>query len=148
MVMDNNELMERINRYMPPTAELLGSKVLEIDAEAGRIRMSFEARKDFLNPGGSVQGGLVTAMLDEAAAFACIAHSGRRIFVPTLELKVSFYAPAREGTLYAEGRVVKAGRTIAFLEADLRDGEGKLLARMTTTAAPRAIEMPTLVERK
>ncbi|NJR43174.1 MAG: PaaI family thioesterase, partial [Akkermansiaceae bacterium] len=71
-----------------------------------------------------------------------------RIFVPTLELKVSFLAPARQGRLFAEGRVVKAGRTIAFLEADLFDGDGKHLARMSTTAAPRAIEMPTLVERK
>ena len=147
MVMSNAELLAQMNTRRPPTAALLGSEILEIDAEAGRVRMAFTARPEFLNPGGTVQGGIVTAMLDDAAATACIVHAGRRIFVPTLELKVSFFAPAREGMLYAEGRVVKAGRTIAFLEADLSDADGRLLARMTTTAAPRAIEMPKLVER-
>jgi uncharacterized protein (TIGR00369 family) len=146
-MMTDAELVEQMNRRRPPTSELLGTEILEVDAVAGRVRLSFEARPEFMNPGGSVQGGMVTAMLDDAAATACIVHAGRRIFVPTLELKVSFLAPAREGKLFAEGRVVKAGRTIAFLEADLFDGDGKHLARMTTTAAPRAIEMPTLVER-
>ncbi len=147
MTMTDDELMARMNRHRPPTGVLLGSEILEIDSQAGRVRMSFVAKPEFCNPGGSVQGGLVTAMLDDAAATACIVHAGKRIFVPTLELKVSFLLPAKAGTLYAEGRVMRRGRMIAFLEADLFDGEGALLARMTTTAAPRAIEFPQLVER-
>lgn len=147
MTMSDDEIKARMNRYRSPTAVLLGTEILEVDAAAGRVRMSFKTRPDFLNPNGSVQGGFITAMLDDAAATACIVHAGKRIFVPTLELKVSFMSAAYAGTLYAEGRVLKRGRTIAFLEADLFDAADKHLARMTTTAAPRAIEEPQLVER-
>lgn len=148
MALGNDDIMARMNSRRPPTSELLGTEILEVDAEAGRVRMSFDAKPAFCNPGGTVQGGFVTAMLDDAAATACIIHAGKRIFVPTLELKVSFLSAAYPGTLFAEGRVVKRGRTIAFLEADLFDTGGKLLARMTTTAAPRDIETPVLVERQ
>jgi acyl-coenzyme A thioesterase PaaI-like protein len=40
----------------PPAAETLGFKLLEVDPEAGRIRVQFEARRAFTNPIGHVQG--------------------------------------------------------------------------------------------
>jgi acyl-coenzyme A thioesterase PaaI-like protein len=40
--------------------------------------------------------------------------------------------------LYAEATCIKLGRTVAFMEASLTDADGKLLAKMSTTAAPRA----------
>jgi uncharacterized protein (TIGR00369 family) len=46
----------------------------------------------------------------------------------TLDLNVSFLASARQGNIYAEGRIIKRGRTIAFGEATITDGDGNLLA--------------------
>jgi acyl-coenzyme A thioesterase PaaI-like protein len=67
--------------------------------------------------------------------------------VPTLELKTSFLGAARPGLLYVEARCIKFGRSIAFMEADLKDGDGTILAKMSTTVAPRPLKhVPTLIE--
>ncbi|MFZ4688152.1 MAG: PaaI family thioesterase [Polymorphobacter sp.] len=148
--MTDSELLERMNRFQPPTAALLGQEILEIDSAAGRVKMKFQPRAECCNPMGNVQGGIVVAMLDDAAAFAAIVKAGERIGIPTIELKTSFFAPARAGVpLFAEGRCLKLGKRIAFMEADLFDEAGTLLARLTTSAVP--LPMPAnanLVERK
>jgi uncharacterized protein (TIGR00369 family) len=93
-----------------------------------------------------VQGGIVATMLDDASAFAAIVKSGLPIYVPTLEFKTSFFAPAMTGLLYAEARCLRLGKTVAFMEADLFDGDRKHLARMSVTGVPRLQEgKPNLI---
>lgn len=149
MAMNDEELLARMNSRVSPTMALMGMRIEAIDSEAGRVRLTFTARPEHCNPMGNVQGGFIVAMLDEAASISAIAKSGRRIVVPTIELKTSFFGPAKAGApLYAEGRCVKFGKRVAFMEADLLDSEGKLLARQTTSAMP--VDMPetvNLVER-
>jgi uncharacterized protein (TIGR00369 family) len=149
MPLSDADLVARMNRRMPPTSALLGMTVLAVDRAAGTVRLSFAPKPEFANPMGNVQGGFVVAMLDDAAALAAIVVSETRITVPTIELKASFFAPAKLGSpLFAEGRCVKLGRRIAFMEADLRDAAGTLLARLTTSALPVPIDGPAnLVER-
>ena len=150
MAMNDAELLDRMRRFVPPTADLLGQELLEIDSAAGVVKMKFQPRAECCNPMGNVQGGIVVAMLDDAAAFAAIVKSGERIAIPTIELKTSFFAPVRANTpVYATGRCLKLGKRIAFMEADLTDAAGTLLARLTTSAVP--LPMPAssnLVERK
>ncbi|WP_416908396.1 MAG: PaaI family thioesterase [Polymorphobacter sp.] len=153
MALSDAELMARMNRFVPPTAMLLGQEIVEIDSAAGRVRMKFMPVPECRNPMGHVQGGFVVAMLDDAAAFAAIVKSGERIGIPTIELKASFFAPAPAGVpLFAEGRCIKLGRRVAFMEADLFDEAGKLLARLSTSAVPLPPQgdgpNPNLVERK
>ncbi len=150
MPMNDDELMARMNKFVPPTARLLGQEILEVDSAAGRVKMRFQPGPECRNPMGNVQGGIVVAMLDDAAAFAAIVKSGKRIGIPTIELKTSFFAPARSGVpLYAEGRCIKLGKRIAFMEADLFDEAGTLLARLTTSAVPVDLEdRGNLEERK
>jgi uncharacterized protein (TIGR00369 family) len=148
--MTDAELLARMNKFVPPTAELLGQEIIEIDSAAGRVKMRFLPIAACCNPMGNVQGGMVVAMLDDAAAFAAIVKSGERIGIPTIELKASFFAPAKAGVpLYAEGRCIKLGKRIAFMEADLTDEAGNLLARLTTSAVPLPMAPgANLVERK
>jgi uncharacterized protein (TIGR00369 family) len=150
MALNDEELKARMNKFVPPTAEILGQEILEIDSANGRVKMKFQPIAACRNPMGNIQGGIVVAMLDDAAAFAAIVKSGKRIGIPTIELKTSFFAPAKAGVpLYAEGRCLRLGKRIAFMEADLFDEAGTLLARLTTSAIP--LEMPDhsqLVERK
>lgn len=56
----------------PPAAVTLGFKLLEIDPELGTIRVQFEAKQEFLNPMGVVQGGFVAAMLDDTLGPALV----------------------------------------------------------------------------
>ncbi|MEY4850939.1 MAG: cytosolic protein [Sphingomonadales bacterium 28-64-96] len=149
MALNDDDLKARMNRFVPPTAAILGQEILEIDSAAGRVKMKFQPIDACRNPMGNVQGGIVVAMLDDAAAFAAIIKSGKRIGIPTIELKTSFFAPAKAGVpLYAEGRCLKLGKRIAFMEADLFDEEGTLLARLTTSAIPIELDGPSkLVDR-
>ncbi len=135
--MTDAELLERLNSKVPATSILLGTRVLEIDRVAGRVRMSFEPKPEFCNPMGNVQGGFIVAMLDDCAALAAVVMSGQRIVVPTIELKTSFFGPVPLGrSVYGEGRVLKLGRRIAFMEAELTDADGKLLAKLSTSCMP------------
>ena len=106
-----------------------------LSAEPGHVRMEFTASEQFLNPAGVVQGGFITAMLDDTMGPAAVAQLGPGHFAPTLELKVSFLRPvgARAASC-ADGRVVHMGKSVAFLEGSLADEEGNLVATATATA--------------
>lgn len=118
----------------PPAAVTLGFKLLEIDPERGTIRVQFEAKQEFLNPMGVVQGGFLAAMLDDTLGPALVCTLPPGDFAPTIELKVNFIKPAPLGILIGEGRVVARGGTIAFLAGELRTEPGELLATATATA--------------
>jgi molybdopterin converting factor subunit 1 len=116
----------------PAYADLLGARPL--DAEPGHVRMEFQATEQFLNPMGAVQGGFLTAMLDETMGPAAISALPNGQGVPTLELKVSFIRAARPGRLVADARVVHMGRSVVFLESSLVTDDGTLIATASATA--------------
>jgi uncharacterized protein (TIGR00369 family) len=118
---------------MPPVADLLGWQLEDINPDAGTIRVKFEARAEFTNPLGNIQGGILASMLDDTMGPALVASLPPGKFAPTLEMKVSYFAPAEVGPLWGLGRVVHAGRTNAFVEGDLVDAEQVLIARGSAT---------------
>jgi uncharacterized protein (TIGR00369 family) len=143
----SEQLIERFNAKQPPTGLLFGMTVLEVDQSEGRVKMSFNPGAQLCNPRGTIQGGMVAAMLDDAAAFAGIVALGEPGFIASLELKVTFFAAAYPGLLYADGRCIKMGRSTCFVEADLSDADGKLIARLTSSAMPiRSTQAPKLVD--
>ena len=127
--------MELIGNHVPHPPgyrRFLGTRPLH--AEPGRVKLEFTASEDMLNPAGVVQGGFVTAMLDEAMGPAALAALGPGYTVPTLELKVSFLRPVRPGRVVADARVVHQGKSVVFMESSLFDGDGTLMATATATA--------------
>lgn len=133
---------------IPPVGELLGWTLEHLDAQAGTARVRYEAKPQFTNPLGNVQGGLIAAMLDDAMGPALVATLGPGQFAPTLEMKVSYLAPAKVGPLWAHGRVLKRRRTNGFVEGDLVDADGKVLARATATVLIISTEAPGLAPRE
>jgi uncharacterized protein (TIGR00369 family) len=113
---------------MPTAAKTLGWSLIQADTERGEIEVSFEATADFLNPAGTVQGGFLTAMLDDTMGPALAATLDPGSYGTTLELKVSFLRPAKPGRLLGRGRVVHRGGTIAFLSGELLDVTGQVVA--------------------
>ena len=116
----------------PPAAALLGWKALTL--APGHVRVRYQARPEFANPQGAIQGGFLAAMLDDAMGPALFTTLGSEDFAPTIEIKVSFLRPARPGPLIAEGRVVHQTRSLAFLEGTLATEQGDLVATATATA--------------
>lgn len=118
----------------PPSARLLGWTLEHFDDNTGLLRVRFDGKPDFLNPAGMIQGGIQAAMLDDTLGPALWLTSQGRLYAPTIDMNVSFLHPAAPGPLFGEGRVVKLGRTIAFLEGCLYDKAGTALTRATATA--------------
>ena len=79
---------------------------------------------------GNVQGGFLAAMLDDTMGPALAATLKEGEFAPTLNLNVSFERAAKVGPLSGKGRVVKKGRDVCFLAAELYQA-GELVASAT-----------------
>ena len=124
-----------------PIATLLGADPLACDPGAGRITIAFEAKPEFCNLLGTVQGGMLAAMLDLVMSFSALCTMGGPGYVvPTIDMNTQFLAPAKPGRIVGEGAVVKKGRTITFMEGRLRDGHGTLLT--TATASGQLMKWP------
>lgn len=125
------------SRNPPGSARTLGFHMLSVSQAERRVEIAFSPSAEAVgNPMGQVQGGFVCAMLDECMSVAGMIASGMTSVVPTLEMKTSFLRPALPGPLKGIGWVVKQGRTVCFLEGELYDPEGRLLARASATAIP------------
>lgn len=113
----------------PACAELLGLEIVGARPCDGWVRIAFKARPEFCNPAGFIQGGFLAAMLDDTMGPAVLIHTDGATYTATINMNVSFLAPARPGRLYGEGQVVQLGKTVGFVEARLLDEAGTWLAR-------------------
>jgi uncharacterized protein (TIGR00369 family) len=127
----------------PRVAATLGIQFTAIDPDAGTIETTFQARPEFTNPAGHVQGGMLAAMLDDTMGPALAATLGPGQFAPTLNLNVSFERPGKVGAITGRGRVLKRGADVCFLAGELFQ-DGKRIASATATALIRS--MPTEAE--
>lgn len=128
---------------LPEGSRLLGWTLREVDVAAGTIEIGFTVDGRFVNPAGTVQGGFLAAMLDDTQGPALFAMTGGAVYAPTIDLTISFIKPAMPGHFVGKGRVINAGRTIVFTEAELFDEVGDLVARGTFTARAMKGEMAT-----
>lgn len=122
----------------PKAAQTLGMTILHVDADAGELEAEFEASDAFCNPAGNVQGGFLSAMLDDTMGPALAAQLAAGEFAPTLNLNVQFLAPAKPGALRGIGRVERRGGGIGFLSGELYQGD-RMVAKATATAAIRKL---------
>ena len=103
-----------------------------VDAKAGWVRLRVPVRDEIANAAGApVHGGVYSALVDMAVggALGTLNESSEGgVAQTTLDLNVSFLAGVRDGEIFAEGRILRAGRTIAFGEATVSDGAGATLA--------------------
>lgn len=118
----------------PPALKHLGWKLIDFDMERGWVKVGFAPREEFLNFGGTVQGGFLTAMLDDTLGPAVLIKARRPIILHTIDLHTHFLRPVRLGDLIVEAECTKLGRTVAYTEAKLFDAGGELCARATSSA--------------
>ena len=117
-------------------ADLMGVEFESFDKEREEITLRFNAPDSFITPRGSVQGGLVAGFLDEVMGWAHVWATNQAEAPLNLEISMSLLKPVLAGPLIGKGRVVRRGRKVIFLEGELLDMDGKLLARSTSTAIP------------
>ena len=106
---------------MPPISKLLGWRLIDLKPEEGVIKIGFEGRPEFCNPTGFIQGGILSAMLDDTMGPAAFIMSGGKLYTPTITMTVNFISPGKVGAFECEAKVVQMGKTVVFVEAKLMD---------------------------
>lgn len=124
---------DEIMRFEPPAARLLGREVISIDTVAGGATLRYKAQPDFLNRHGTVQGGMLSAMLDSATALALYAVLRPELTGVTMTLNVAFLKPAKLGSFTATSRLISRDERDASTTGELRDQDGLLVATATAT---------------
>ena len=121
----------RTNEAAAPVAKLVGFRPISV--EDGKAVFALEAGPQHANPMGTLHGGVLCDVADAAMGVAYASTLADGESFTTLELKINFLRPFKNGTLTATARVVKAGRTIGLTECDVTDPEGRLVARAMST---------------
>ena len=101
--------------------------------EGGRATVEYDAQMHMCHSGGVVQGGFVSGWIDAAMAHAVMSLTGREFTPMSLEIKVSYFAPARPGRVIAEGSIERRGKSTCFTEGVLKDANGAVLAKASST---------------
>jgi len=117
----------------PPIMHLIDLAGMEV--EEGSVTLHLEPQEFHYNPLGSMHGGVISTLLDTAAA--CSVHSTLPIGVgyTSLDLSVKFLRPitTATGRITCTGGVLQRGRRTALAEARLTDPSGRLLAQATSS---------------
>jgi uncharacterized protein (TIGR00369 family) len=126
-----NALADRATKVRAPVAELIGFLVPEI--ASGRSVATLEAGPQHANPMGTLHGGVLCDLADAAmgVAFASTLAEGESF--TTIELKINFFRPVWNAQLRAEGNVVRRGKMIGYVECDITDEKGRLVAKAAST---------------
>jgi uncharacterized protein (TIGR00369 family) len=118
----------------PPSSKLLGWHLLDARPKDGWIRIGFDGNQDFCNPAGFVQGGILSAMLDDTMGPAVFVMTDGKLYTATITMTVNFLSPAKPGPITGEASVTQLGKTIAFIEGRLMAANGTVLATATSSA--------------
>ena len=92
--------------------------------------MSAENKKEFSQAINYMHGGMVATLLDTAGAYAALTLVGETEYIVTSELKINYIRPVISKKVFATGNVINKGKTIIVVEAELKDENDKLLAKM------------------
>lgn len=129
--MDHPEVNERFQRRIKGTfTESLGMRLLEL--EPGYVRGELPVRDTLKQPYGFLHGGAIATFADSLVGTG----TGRLVApgqtITTIEFKVNFMAPVKDGTVRGEAKVLHRGRRTMVWEVRITDGQDRLVALMTT----------------
>lgn len=114
-----------------PFAKLLG---IEVDSvEPGHAVLSMKLRDDLMRNNSIAHGGAIATLIDSAMAIAIMALLEENERTVTVDLTIHYLRPVSEGTTRASARVVRAGRRVITVSAELFANDGKLAATAIST---------------
>ena len=114
-----------------PFARLLG---IEVDSvEPGHAVLSMQLRHEHMRNNAIAHGGVIATLIDSAMAIAIMALLDENEHTVTVDLTIHYLRPVPEGSAKASARVVRAGRRVVTVSAELFDAEGKLAATAIST---------------
>ncbi|HQZ82713.1 MAG TPA: PaaI family thioesterase [Pyrinomonadaceae bacterium] len=128
------ELFERARKVLLelPFARLMGMKLVDMNLDEATIELGM--RDDLRQPSGILHGGVTATLIDTAMAFAVRTRIDPDAATATIDLTVHYLRPHLEGPLRCTAKVVRAGRRIFSVSADVTaETNGKLIATGLST---------------
>ena len=123
-IMPVETMNARIQRS--PFNRWLGLEVVAATAAGVHVQATWRDEMIGSPDAGSVAGGVLASIIDSTASYAVAAATGH--MAVTLDMRIDFLRAARPGVIYAEGAVVKAGRSIATVDVILKDSDGQVVS--------------------
>ncbi len=114
-----------------PFARLLGIELEDI--ASGTATLALTVRKELTQNQGVVHGGAIASLIDTATAFAIISLLAPSEKVTTVDLAINYLRPATGGRLKAIAKVVRAGRRLFVVSAEVFDKHGTLITTALST---------------
>jgi uncharacterized protein (TIGR00369 family) len=120
-----------------PVNDQLGFVAQEVDDPRAGVAFTWEVPSELCNSAGNLQGGVLAAFADAVLGSACAAHLDENDYPALAEMKISILRPAPAGsTITGRGKVLKAGKRVLFVEAEITAADGKLIATASGTELP------------
>lgn len=114
-----------------PYAHLLGIELDEVSS--GTATLGLNLRKELTQNHGVIHGGAIASLIDSATAFAIISLLAPKEKVTTVDLTISYLRPLMNGRIIAVAKVVRAGRRLIVVSAEVTGSDGKLAATALST---------------
>jgi uncharacterized protein (TIGR00369 family) len=114
-----------------PVARLIGFEAKE--AADGRAVVTLAAGPQHANPMGTLHGGILCDIADAAMGIAFASTLAPGESFTTIELKINFFRPIWKADLKAEGKVVRRGSTVGYVECEITDESARLVAKAAST---------------
>jgi uncharacterized protein (TIGR00369 family) len=114
-----------------PFVQLLGMELLDVDYGTAAIKMKI--RDKLRQPYGLLHGGATASLTDTATAFAVAAILGEAETASTVDLTIHYLRPVTDGEITATARVIKAGKRLLTVTADVTDENGNHIATCLCT---------------
>lgn len=114
-----------------PFLKLLGIEVESVGA--GTATLAVPVRHELMRNDGIVHGGVMASLIDSAFAFAIIPILADGERTVTVDLTIHYLRPLSSGVVKASARIVRAGRRVITVSADLFDENDKLAATALST---------------
>ena len=140
--MPDSQLMYEMFEKPAESSKSLGFELLSLDMTKLETRVRFDGKAEFTNPAGYVQGGYLSAMMDDTIGMLATVKMGTTKFPSTIDLHIHFLRPVRTGIIEVVARLRNIGRQVIFAEADLYDSRGKEAARATASLTINPMKAP------
>ncbi len=114
-----------------PFAKLLGMRLGDISPNEAVVEI--EMRDDLQQPSGVLHGGVTATLIDTAMAFAVRTYLTDTEPTATIDLTIHYLRPHLEGKAICTARVVRPGKRIFTVSAEVHNEVGKLIATGLST---------------
>jgi acyl-CoA thioesterase len=129
--------LKKIIKGRSPFAEMLGIRVDGFGDGVGQCFL--EIREEMLNLHGSVHGGVIYSLADIGMGVALHSLLDPGELCSTIEIQMNYFVPARGQRLVCASRVLQKGKSIAVLEAEIKDRQRLIAKGMGTFAVFSAV---------